>query len=82
MVASRREFVAALDQYVFCDLCGADASAFTNMYYIPDIDQIYCEGCFNIWSQAAIYYSVDRKTIEKNFAEMKWRMELLGCWGC
>lgn len=78
--ATRREFVAALDQFVLCDLCASDESAFTSMYYIPDIDQIYCADCFDIWAQTAIYYKVDRKTIEKNFNAMREKMVAMGVW--
>ena len=78
--ATRREFIAALDQYVFCDLCGSDESAFTPMFYIPDINQIYCEDCFKIWAETAIYYKVDKKIIDRNFDSMRDKIMMLGCW--
>lgn len=69
-----------MDTFALCDLCGADESAFTDMFYIPDINQIYCEKCFQIWAETAFYYKGDRKTVDKNIARMKEKFADLGVW--
>ena len=81
IVATRREFIAALDQYVICDLCGFDVSAVVKMYYIPSINQVYCEDCFDLWAQNAILYKkADGKVIQQNIDSLTQKFKDLGCW--
>ena len=71
IVATRQEFVAAFDSFMQCNLCGADESMTYPMYYIPTIDQVYCERCFNLWQSSARYYKVDQKEIDKRLKELE-----------
>ena len=78
--ATRREFVAVLDSFVFCDLCESEESAFTEMYYIPILNQVYCEKCLNLYCESAVRYRVDKKDEERNLNRLKDKFVDLGVW--
>lgn len=78
--ATRREFVAVLDSFVFCDLCESEETAFTNMYYIPVLNQVYCERCKNLYCESAVRYKVDDKMMNKNLNRLKEKFVDLGVW--
>lgn len=80
IVASRQEFVAAFDDFMQCSLCGAEEMMTEQMYYIPTIDQVYCERCFNLWQSSARYYKVDQKDVDNRLDALKTKFKAFGCW--
>lgn len=78
--ASKREFIAILDAFVPCNLCGIEESPFTKMYYIPVIDVIYCERCMELWKKSAVWYKVDKKMCDSRIEEYKRKFKDLGVW--
>lgn len=80
IVASRREFIAVLDNFVFCNLCEKEETAFTSMYYIPILNQVYCEDCMRLYSESAVKYRVDDKTAEFFYNQMESKLKDLGVW--
>lgn len=80
IVATKREFIAALDQFIPCNLCNAEESPFTDMYYIPTIDVIYCERCFDLWKQSARWYKIDKKICEERLKKLEQKFKDMGCW--
>ena len=80
IVATRREFIAVLDDFVFCHACESEESAFTEMYYIPVLNCIFCKNCLDLYLKTAVMYKVDRKIEKKNFERMMNRFRDLGVW--
>lgn len=80
IVATRREFVAVLDSYVFCNLCEKEVDAFEEMYYIPVIGSVYCEDCMKLYKKTAIKYRVDDKMAVLCFNKMVEKFKDLGVW--
>lgn len=78
IVAQRQEFIAAMDDYVKCSLCGSEEQMFDNMYYIPSIDQVYCERCFGLWKNTARYYKIDQKEIDMRCDKLQKQFEAMG----
>jgi len=80
IVATRREFIAVLDDFVFCHACESEESAFTEMYYIPILNCIFCKNCLDLYQKSAVRYKVDEKTERTNFNRMMNRFKDLGVW--
>lgn len=80
IVASRREFVAVLDDFVFCNLCEKEETAFTEMYYIPVLNQVYCEDCMRLYSKSAVKYRVDDEMADSFYNKMVEKFKDLGVW--
>lgn len=78
--ATRREFIAAFDDFMPCNLCGSEESPFTNMYYIPAVNVVYCERCFELWKKSAVWYKVDKKMCEERIEELRGKFKDMGCW--
>ena len=80
IVATRREFIAALDSFVFCHACESEESAFTEMYYVPVLNCIFCKRCLDLYQKSAVRYKIDEKTERTNFNRMMNRFKDLGVW--
>lgn len=80
IMATRREFIAALDDFVFCHACESDESAFSDMYYVPATDCIFCENCLQLYAKGAVSWQVDAKENTKRFLKMKSKFDDLGVW--
>lgn len=78
--ATRREFIACYRDYVFCHACESDESAFTDMFYIPTIDCVFCKHCADLYAKDAIIYKIDRKKAQKNYLDMQQKMVDIGTW--
>ena len=76
-----REYVAATDTWGWCDLCGTNDFTQTGYgYYIPVINQWYCQKCYEQWYEGATHYRVDIEKERQAFNEMKSKLERLGVW--
>lgn len=78
--ATRREFIAVLDDFVFCHACESEESAFALMYYIPILNCIFCEHCLKLYQEGAIIYKSDKKVSVENYNNMKSKLKDLGVW--
>ena len=78
--ATRREFIAAYRDYVFCHACQSDESAFTDMFYIPVIDCIFCKNCADLYAKSAVVYKIDQKHAHQNYAVMRQKLIDIGTW--
>lgn len=74
-----REYVAASDKFGWCDLCSTDDFEHGG-YYIPVIDQWYCEKCYKAWYDTAAHYKVDMEEERYRFNEMRNKLKGLGVW--
>lgn len=80
IVATRREFIAVLDDYVFCQLCDRECDVFEEMYYIPVLGVVFCKECKDLYCESAVMYRVDAKTADFNFDKMKSAFIDLDVW--
>ena len=80
IVATRREFIAVLDDFVFCHACESEESAFTEMYYIPILDCIFCGRCLELYQKGAVVYNCDKKVSQRNYNRIQSRLKELGVW--
>ena len=70
-----QEAIAVLDCFGECNLCG---EPIPDGYYIPVINQWYCETCYNAWVSSAIRYRSDIGVERKRFNEICDRLRGLG----
>lgn len=80
IAATRREFIAILDDFVFCHACESEETAFTEMYYIPVLNCIFCERCLELYRKGAVIYKFDRKESQKNYQRIESKFKDLGVW--
>lgn len=80
VVATRKELMAVRDDICECHLCGDDVDLDVEMYYIPVLDVVYCQRCYELWCISAQYFKVDKPIEDKNLKKVVDKFIDLGCW--
>lgn len=71
------EVAAVLDKFPYCDLCSVGEG---NRFYIPVINQVYCDTCLQAWLSGAIRYKVDIPQEKTLYSGVQRELESLGIW--
>lgn len=71
------EIAAVMDNFAYCDLCGISEGI---QYYIPYINQIYCEKCYLAWLSGAKRYKDGIKNETTRYNRIKAKLQALEVW--
>ena len=72
-----QEAIATMDCFGECNLCG-DGCEYG--YYIPVINQFYCETCYDAWYRTATRYKSEIYNETKRYNAMVEKLKDLGTW--
>lgn len=70
------EFVGRI---IICDNCNAECNA-GDVYYIPVLNRVFCQDCFDEWHKTATYYPEDAPYERRYFNSIKKVLEDSGLW--
>ena len=80
MLGEIRQITIEGGGYIICDNCNNEVEDNETCYYIPVLNRIFCERCFNKWHENATHYDDDTFYEEVHYEDVKGGLEERGLW--